>query len=286
MNSYKSKGKAPQNREAPTDKCSRREAIGRIGGLALYPLINGLLPKISGSKKFKKEVKSFKIGDTKIKLLIFSKGNSKVTYFAPHANELDSFKAAKKMINKHGGRLIAFSNKYRQISFSLGDKKYAFNANRCFSDEGIKTTLEKWGQNEKYVGYSEEAHEAVRQFAKSLIKELLANQPGTIVGVHNNLNGEKLAEKEMDIGDIHSNPEHDSDDFFLVIDKKHFDYLKNKNYNVILESEDADDDGSFSVYCRENCIPYVNVEAEYGHLKEQMVMLKELREMIKQLHDI
>ena len=40
------------------------------------------------------------------------------------------------------------------------------------------------------------------------------------------------------------------------------------------------DDGSLSVYCGMKKIPYINVEAQRGHLQEQIAMLKELQNLL------
>jgi len=243
------------------------------------------IPSYSFLGKLKKDIEKIPVGDSTVKILTFKKGNSDVIYFAPHGDEPNAFKAGLKTVNKQGGKFIYLPNEgVRVVVFDLGNKRHAFDANRIFTEDGIKQTLEKWGKiRNDCDGYTEEAHEAVRPFAEHLKKKLDSK---VIVGVHGNTDGKWVTEEEMNATDSYWNPDMDKDDFFLVINEKHFEYLKEKKLNVILESKDADDDGSLSVYCRQNCIPYVNVEAQYEHLKEQLVMLKELREMIKEFYDI
>jgi len=259
---------------------SRRDFLraGTCAGLAA--LASPLLRSPLAEAALKKQVEKFQIGDTKVKILVFKKGNSDVVYFAPHGNEPNAFKAGVKTLNKHGGTLIVLPNHgKRVVVFDLGSKRHAIDANRLFTDEGIKLSLEKWGKiRNDCDGYSEEAHEAVKPFAEYLKKKL---ESKFVIGVHGNTDGAYVTEEEMNAADSYWNPEMDNDDFFLVIKKEHFDYLKEKKMNVILESEDADDDGSLSVYCRANNISYVNVEAQYEHLKEQLVMLTETRKMIE-----
>ena len=271
-------------------KLSRREFLNSAKtmstALALYPLVSPLL-KIKGSVK--KKVKSIKLGSTKVSISVYKKGNSKITYFCPHANEPGSVKAAKKTVTKHGGKIVAVNNEMkRSVIFSIDGVKYAFDPNRAFTDEGIELTLKKWGKVKfgDENRYSEEAHAAVKAYGEFLMKELLADSPEIIVGVHNNSDGEGVTEEDMNTGDSYWNPDIDSDHFFLVIDKKHFEYLKEKKLNVIYESEDADDDGSISIYCRKENIPYINVETQYKHLQYQLGMLREAREMIKELYDV
>ena len=258
---------------------SRRDFLraGSCAGLAA--IASPLLKSPLAEAGLKKTVEKFKVGDTTVKILVFKKGNSDVVYFAPHGNEPNALKAGVKTLNKHSGIFIVLPNKgYRVVVFDLGDKRHAVDANRLFTDEGIKLSLEKWGKiRNDCDGYSEEAHEAVKPFAEYLKKKF---ESKFIIGVHGNTDGDYVTEEEMNAADSYWNPDMDRDDFFLVVNRVHFDYLKEKKMNVILESEDADDDGSLSIYCRTNCIPYINVEAQYEHLKEQLVMLAETRKML------
>jgi len=69
--------------------------------------------------------------------------------------------------------------------------------------------------------------------------------------------------------------------FFYVTERKHFDGLKAKGYNVVLQNNDAvTDDGSLSVYCGRQKITYINVEAEHGHKIEQERMLTDLLDLL------
>lgn len=60
----------------------------------------------------------------------------------------------------------------------------------------------------------------------------------------------------------------------FVTDHKILHALIVGQYNVVLQAnETMTDDGSLSVYCAKLGIPYVNVEAQYGHIWLQMYML-------------
>jgi len=269
-------------RKTRPNSISRRDFIraGVCAGMAA--LASPLLGSPLAEAGMKKTVEKFQIGDTSVKIFVFKKGDSNVLYYAPHGNEPNAFKTGKKTLNKHGGTLIALPNHgLRVVVFDLGNKRHAVDGNRLFTDEGIKLSLEKWGKiRNDCDGYSEEAHEAVKPFAEYLKNKFKSK---FIIGIHGNIDGDYVTEEEMNAADSYWNPDMDKDDFFLVICQEHFDYLKEKKMNVILESQDADDDGSLSVYCRQNCIPYVNVEAQYEHLKEQLAMLSETRKMIESL---
>ena len=63
--------------------------------------------------------------------------------------------------------------------------------------------------------------------------------------------------------------------FSLLTIKADFDFFRSKNFNVVLQNENAGDDGSLSVFCQKNQIPYINIEAQNGHKEKQMQMIKE-----------
>jgi hypothetical protein len=66
----------------------------------------------------------------------------------------------------------------------------------------------------------------------------------------------------------------DKDDFYFVTDYQILDKLCIGQYHVVMQDNAMmTDDGSLSVYCGRLGIPYVNVEAQHGHLFRQMKML-------------
>lgn len=260
--------------EKSNDTMRRREMLRISACSLLFPSLNEPILKIAGLGK--KGGNSFKIGDKEVSLTVIKKGEPRVTYFVPHGDEKTAFKAAIKTVKTDGGRLVAIPNdNERLIVFDLGGKKYKFDANRCFSETGIAKNLERRGN------YSEAAHKAVSEFAKFLIKKLSFDQARAVIGVHNNVDGEWFVETDITFTDTYQNPDFDADDFFLVTEREFFDYLKGKNFNVKMESEDADVEGSLSLYCKQNKIPYVSVEAQHKHFQRQMDMLKEAGKMMK-----
>ena len=66
----------------------------------------------------------------------------------------------------------------------------------------------------------------------------------------------------------------DNDDLILVTDLKLFNRLKQEKVNVILQSPDAPDDGSLSVYAMGKNIPYINVEVQHGHQYENLRLIE------------
>lgn len=191
------------------------------------------------------------------------------TFVHLHHNEQTALKAAKAVIRKDGGSLITLIHTGgRNIVFYLKKTRYEFDPNRIFTDRGIKKTLSQFGH------YTPEAHHEVNKLAFK-IKQLLPK--GKIIAVHNNasyslkdyLPGHELA---SDAKAMHLNPKNYYRNFYLVT--KNYDYtrLKTKGFNGILQKPSATDDGSLSVLMAKN--DYINVEAGYDQLIEQIKMLR------------
>jgi len=83
---------------------------------------------------------------------------------------------------------------------------------------------------------------------------------------------------------VHVSTNRFAGDFFYVTDRRFFDYLKARDFNVTLQDDaNVPDDGSASVYFARKGIPYVNVEADVKHLTEQIEMVRVAREMVVSL---
>jgi hypothetical protein len=71
----------------------------------------------------------------------------------------------------------------------------------------------------------------------------------------------------------------DRSDFFVATEPWIFDFLRGRRFSAVLQAGAPSDDGSLSVYCARQRIPYINVEARFGHLAEQVRMLEALQEL-------
>ncbi|AUH74014.1 protein tyrosine phosphatase [Legionella sainthelensi] len=207
------------------------------------------------------------VGDEKVEIKqIVGRGK---TFVHLHHNEQTALKAAQAVIKNEGGSLITLVHSGgRNIVFRLNNKRYEFDPNRIFTDKGIKNTLTSLSQ------YSPQAHQEVNKLANK-IKQLLPQ--GKVVAVHNNssyslkdyLPGKPL---EKDAQAFHMAPENYYRNFYLVTKISDFLRLKSKGYNGILQKPSATDDGSLSVYLAKS--DYINVEAGYDQLMEQIKMLQ------------
>lgn len=191
------------------------------------------------------------------------------TFVHLHQNEKTALKAARTLIKKEGGTLITLIHPgARNIVFYLKHKRYEFDPNRIFTDNGIIKTLRQFGP------YSPEAHQEVKKLADTIQKIL---PKGKVIAVHNNssyslkdyLPGHSLAN---DAQAVHLSPKKHYRNFYLVTKIKDYLRLKSKGFNGVLQKKNASDDGSLSVLLAHS--DYVNVEAGYDQLYEQIKMLK------------
>ncbi|HAU1152625.1 TPA: protein tyrosine phosphatase [Legionella pneumophila] len=206
------------------------------------------------------------VGDEPV-IIQQTKGQGK-TFVHVHHNEQTALKAAKAVIRKEGGSLITLIHSGgRNIVFHLNNQRYEFDPNRIFTDKGIKRTLAQ------YSYYTPEAHQEVKKLADK-IKVLLPE--GKVIAVHNNssyslkdyLPGHELAK---DAKALYMNPDNYFRNFYLVTKLSDYLRLKMQGFNGVLQKPSATDDGSLSVYLAKR--DYINVEAGYDQLAEQIKML-------------
>jgi hypothetical protein len=199
-----------------------------------------------------------------------------------HDDENTSVEATTEILKIYGGALLELQNDgKRLVNFPLKNQPFTFDPNRIFTETGVEKTLKNYGE------YSTEAAKETNKFATN-IKEFLKNFR-MVIAVHNNTDEkytiksyEKDGEYGKDVKLVNINAANDIDDFFFVTDDNLFRKLKAKNQNVALQDNSyMTNDGSLSVYCGKNKIPYINVESEQGHLLEQIKMLEILQQLIK-----
>ena len=187
-----------------------------------------------------------------------------------HQNETTALKAARFIVNTEGGQLLTLIHKgSRNIVFHMNNKRYEFDPNRIFTDAGIKKTLTEFGNDDQ------DARQAVRHLAHA-IKKLLPKKT-TVIAVHNN-NQYSLLDYypdhnlTQDAQSLHINLARFYRNFYLVTSQSDFLRLKNLGFNSILQAPLANNDGSLSILLSHN--RYINVEAGYDQLTEQINMLR------------
>jgi hypothetical protein len=121
----------------------------------------------------------------------------------------------------------------------------------------------------------------VRAFAENLLSLYPVDQTPIVITLHNNDEGGYSAESylpggpyETEAAKVHVAPDGDPDDFFFVTDPDLFKYFRTRGLSAVLQNNDeVTDDGSLSVLAAKRGLPYVNVEAQHGHLTKQVEML-------------
>lgn len=216
------------------------------------------------------------LGDSTV-ILNAKQNNSKsdILFLNIHEDEYTSIEA----INQFSKTtLVNFAylqhNKTRRIFYSSRKITYSIDPNRIYTAKGRKATLEP----------EHRLKIRPKKIAKRLAKEIikLVKQYSVIVTMHNNtdvnysiksyLPGE---DESQNTADVFISDNWDSDDFVYTTNKLYFDYLKKADVNVILQDNTGYvNDGSLSVYCGKKGIPYLNIEAQKGHLKEQIKLVE------------
>ncbi|MFY7698595.1 MAG: protein tyrosine phosphatase [Legionella sp.] len=208
------------------------------------------------------------LGDTQVMIHVERHGIGK-SFIHLHQNETTALAAAKTMVDTQGGLLITLVHSGgRNIMFNLYNKHYEFDPNRIFTRLGIEKTLRQ------YSSYDPSAHKEIAKLAAA-IKHLLPR--GKIIAVHNNqqayslrsyLPGHRLAHDAQDLRVL---DQKNYRNFYLVTNPDDFKRLIQQQFNSVLQAKNATDDGSLSIYLANR--DYVNVEAKFGQLLQQINML-------------
>jgi hypothetical protein len=210
-----------------------------------------------------------------------------VSFVHVHENETTALEAANYMIDslKKGCFTTWQCQQQRFVDFKLKNKLYRFDPNRIYTLAGVKATLADNGN------YSTQAALEVQRIAEEF-KEKFVTEYKIVVALHNNTNGgglsinsyKKGAANARDAKAVFVNIQQDADDFFYTTELAYYTFLKAKGFNVILQNNaTVKDDGSLSVFCGEQQIPYLNIEAQEGHLTQQIKMLTTVLQMLEEL---
>lgn len=223
------------------------------------------------------------VGSSTIDVVVHRSEESGLTFLNLHDDENTAVEAARFALEHFGGRLIELQHTgERNVRFSLGDTSYAFDPNRIFTANGIDSTLARHGSS------SGAAADVVATFADTVVSILELESLSTVATVHNNSDERYSARSYTDDGPyasdarfVHIAAGSDADDFFFVTTQELYDDLRAAGFNVVMQDNAlVTDDGSLSVLCGKLDIPYVNAEAQQGHLEEQQKMLAYLHELL------
>lgn len=232
------------------------------------------------------EVVPVQVGSRKVELRIETNRPGGLRYLNLHENESVSVAAAREVLRSHAGKLILLQTdrKQRTVDFRLDGKTYEFDPNRMFSDDGLEASLLKYGKI-----YSDQARDEVHRLRNAVLAALAGEKAKPVVALHNNTTGGFSVLSYVAPGDEAKNArahsidtQEDPNDFFLVTSQSLFNHLRDRKFNVVLQSLTPFDDGSLSVWFQKQGRPYVNVEAFHdgsdhpAHFTQQQKMLEEI----------
>lgn len=229
------------------------------------------------------------LGSTTAHLTVYDSDQPGLTYIVLHDNEDTGVEAALDVIRRQGGRLLDLQHTGdRNLRFTFDGATYAVDPNRIFTDAGRRATL----ADQSDVALDDlpgAVVDAVAAFAEALLMHY-AFEPGrTVVTVHNNTNENYTAlsyaegaDYADDAAELYVVAESDADDFFFVTEPALFERVRDAGFNAVLQDNAAvTDDGSLSVYCGQQGMPYINVEAQHGKRDVQARMLAWLTEALQ-----
>jgi hypothetical protein len=214
-----------------------------------------------------------KLGNVVCTIHVIQKGGNLATLIALHNNENTCIRAFNALPNSSPFVLYSLSQKgNRLLEFKEKNNVYYFDPNRIFSRTGIIKTLKKYN-----TSYPKNIINKIAAFSDKILDvTTIKNSSKHIIALHNNTKG-KFSAKSFNYyshaAKIYISKSNDPDDFFIVTQLPDFIFFKRQDQNVVLQSKSAADDGSLSIYCQKNRIPYINVEARVRHKKQQILML-------------
>lgn len=225
---------------------------------------------------FSQDTLRMPLSGTLINLVSFGEDSSDILLYNMHDNENTSALAGRILATQRGGSYYELMhNGKRNISFLFGEDSIHIDPNRIYTDTGI------WQQLAKNNITDTLAHRMIEAWRDSLLTVLNIHDRSLVIALHNNTDenysfmsympGEEYADEAQA---VFKGCFLDYDDFYFVTEYPILDLLCFGQYHVVMQANDTmTDDGSLSVYCGRLGIPYINVEAQHGHLIRQVNML-------------
>ncbi len=287
------RGEGERRDRSSSERCGRRFPVGPgISRRRLSPRVERLLaicvtllcwlPRFSlGEPQLQYGVRTIPLGNGQVDVVSRHVGPQRWLLCNLHDDENTSVDAALGVLTRFPGRLVELQNGGRRnITFELSGRHFTFDPNRIFTVQGIRTTLKQLSH------VDEHATRAIMSFGRELLEYYDLDHVQAVIALHNNSDGNYSLSSYLpgqslagDALSVHRNESQDVDDFFFVTDQNLFTALSAGKFNVVLQdNRRVTDDGSLSVYFGRKGIPYVNVEAQHGHLEQQSSMLLALME--------
>lgn len=226
------------------------------------------------------------LGDLDINLVNYKYSDQNIHFLAIHDDEDTGVKAAFQYVNDNGGTILDCQyGGTRNFRFTYEDELYQTDPNSIYTKKGIKAGLDKYGIWDDNVILE------LEKAGKTILNTYNPKKTGYIFTLHNNADGGfgissylPGYELESTADSVHINFQMDNDDLLLVTEIPLFNLLKKENVNVVLQSKNALDDGSLSIYAMQNNIPYINAEVQHGHIDEHLRLIRIGAKALRQVY--
>ncbi len=228
---------------------------------------------------------SFVFPNKTVDILKSTYKKANLNFLVLHDDENTGVRAAHAFCKSNGGSLteLQYGNK-RNITFGSRPSLLSFDPNQIFNDVGAYLSLRRYSAGRE----DSLAVQKARDLARLALKVYNPDTAGYIITLHNNSDGKFSIESYLEgnylyrtADSVYINPAMDPDDLILVTDPAFFNFLKQQNINVVLQSPSGPADGSLSVYAQVNKIPYFNIEVQHGHLEENIRLIYVVESMFK-----
>ncbi len=195
--------------------------------------------------------------------------STSLAFITLHHDEQTGIAAIQNVLKDSAGIYYCINtNSKRMVSINSDGKRFEIDPNRIFN---LMTSP---------TNYEDESHAIKQHIAKYLLEKLSAAD--LTIALHNNHDGgysiksyQQDARFKNNYLSVSINPMMDVDDFYIVTDSTQFNYFKKQHFSVVLQNNEAiQDDGSLSVFYGKNHRPFISIECQYGHLQQQIQMIK------------
>lgn len=213
------------------------------------------------------------LGDSTVFLISSLNFDGKVILLNVHENEQTAINTMiRKGIEDSLPFLFLHQREQRRIFFNVNDTIHSIDPNRMFTAQGIRNTMMD------SMFYTMAGERQAKRLTSAVLRRV--ENRSWIVTMHNNtednysiLSYVEGGDEEMNAEEVVLRKKEDPDDFILTTNELLFNQLKTAGVNIVLQAQNPMDDGSLSVYCEQNNLPYVNVEAQHGHFEKQLQLL-------------
>ncbi len=167
-----------------------------------------------------------------------------------------------------GERCFLIENTRRNLSVD----GVQLNPNRVFSTTGTAANLRHLNPDVP-MSDLEPILTALDRDRESFLHEIFPRDGGVLVALHNNMESYTITSELQHSKAVYQPEKHRPRDFYITVNESDFQRLTQGPFNVVLQNESGEDDGSLSWAAQAAGVRYVNIETELGMGKRQQSMV-------------